>query len=265
MATTAGAPVRAGSGNSNPVTIGVLALQGDYEAHARAFKSAGARTVLVRKPEELVGLDGLVMPGGESTTMLKFLEKDGFFDALGRLCLAPLPVSPPAPASSCSHARFSTQRNAASACSTPPSSATPTAARSTPPSSPCPPSFPAARWRWSSSARRASPAWARRSSARSPRRLPYPGAPGPSARRHLPSRDDQRHARATVLPRYGARAQGSLRAAGSCSIRLQEAWLRRPSFNAAFPLAQALPVTALWSPRRKGSQTPHPQSRCLRR
>ena len=66
----------------NSITIGVLALQGDYEAHARAFRNAGARTVLVRKPEELAGLDGLVLPGGESTTMLKFLEKKGFFDAL---------------------------------------------------------------------------------------------------------------------------------------------------------------------------------------
>ena len=61
----------------------MLALQGDYEAHARAFANAGARTVLVRKPEELKGLDGLVLPGGESTTMLKFLEKHGFFDTLG--------------------------------------------------------------------------------------------------------------------------------------------------------------------------------------
>jgi pyridoxal 5'-phosphate synthase pdxT subunit len=69
--------------NHPPLTIGVLALQGDYEAHARAFARAGARTVLVRKPEELAGLDGLVLPGGESTTMLKFLEKQGFFDALG--------------------------------------------------------------------------------------------------------------------------------------------------------------------------------------
>ncbi len=84
MAVTAATAARAGARNSNPVTIGVLALQGDYEAHARAFESAGARTVLVRKPEELAGLDGLVMPGGESTTMLKFLEKGGFFDALGR-------------------------------------------------------------------------------------------------------------------------------------------------------------------------------------
>jgi 5'-phosphate synthase pdxT subunit len=70
------------SGKTNPITIGVLALQGDYEAHARVFASAGARTVLVRKAEQLAGLDGLVMPGGESTTMLKFLEQNGFFDAL---------------------------------------------------------------------------------------------------------------------------------------------------------------------------------------
>jgi 5'-phosphate synthase pdxT subunit len=66
----------------NPVTIGVLALQGDYEAHERAFASLGARTVLVRKASELAGIDGLVIPGGESTTMLKFLEQDGFFAEL---------------------------------------------------------------------------------------------------------------------------------------------------------------------------------------
>jgi pyridoxal 5'-phosphate synthase pdxT subunit len=76
------------SGHSNPVTIGVLALQGDYEAHARAFASLGAKTVLVRKAEELNGLDGLVLPGGESTTMLKFLEQNGFFGALGKFATA---------------------------------------------------------------------------------------------------------------------------------------------------------------------------------
>src|ERR1700685_2434965 len=76
-------PAQNSAANTNPVTIGVLALQGDYEAHARAFANAGARTVLVRKPEELKGLDGLVLPGGESTTMLKFLEGHGFFDSLG--------------------------------------------------------------------------------------------------------------------------------------------------------------------------------------
>jgi len=71
------------SRQNNPITIGVLALQGDYEAHARAFVILGARTVLIRKAEELAGLDGLVLPGGESTTMLKFLEKGDFFAALG--------------------------------------------------------------------------------------------------------------------------------------------------------------------------------------
>ncbi len=74
--------------NANPVTIGILALQGDYEAHARAFQNSGARTELVRKPDELAGLDGLVLPGGESTTMLKFLEKDGFFEAVEKFALA---------------------------------------------------------------------------------------------------------------------------------------------------------------------------------
>ena len=84
MPATADAPAHHHADDQDFMTIGVLALQGDYEAHARAFKSAGARTVLVRKPEELAGLNGLVLPGGESTTMLKFLEKQGFFDILGK-------------------------------------------------------------------------------------------------------------------------------------------------------------------------------------
>jgi pyridoxal 5'-phosphate synthase pdxT subunit len=82
MPRAAATPPPTGAGKYGSITIGVLALQGDYAAHARAFADAGARTVLVRKPEQLAGLDGLVMPGGESTTMLKFLEQHGFFDAL---------------------------------------------------------------------------------------------------------------------------------------------------------------------------------------
>ncbi|HEY1807583.1 MAG TPA: pyridoxal 5'-phosphate synthase glutaminase subunit PdxT [Acidobacteriaceae bacterium] len=62
--------------------IGVLAIQGDYEAHAQALREAGAEPVLVRKPEELAGIDGLIIPGGESTTFLKFLERDGFLASL---------------------------------------------------------------------------------------------------------------------------------------------------------------------------------------
>jgi 5'-phosphate synthase pdxT subunit len=62
--------------------VGVLAIQGDYEAHLRRLRELGADARLVRKPEELEGLDGLIVPGGESTTFLKFLERDGFLDQL---------------------------------------------------------------------------------------------------------------------------------------------------------------------------------------
>ena len=54
--------------------VGVLALQGDFEAHAKAIERAGAEPVLVRTAEELQNVDGLVIPGGESTTMLKLLN-----------------------------------------------------------------------------------------------------------------------------------------------------------------------------------------------
>lgn len=62
--------------------IGVLAIQGDYAAHAEALTEVGAEALEIRNPEELESLDGLVLPGGESTTMLKFLERRNFFDAL---------------------------------------------------------------------------------------------------------------------------------------------------------------------------------------
>ncbi len=88
MTTAAASKALESAGNTDQLNIGVLALQGDYEAHARAFTEAGARTILVRKAEELTGLDGLVVPGGESTTMLKFLEQDGFFAALGKFIAA---------------------------------------------------------------------------------------------------------------------------------------------------------------------------------
>jgi pyridoxal 5'-phosphate synthase pdxT subunit len=82
MATQSSQQAHESAANAKPLTIGVLALQGDYEAHARAFAGSGVRTVLVRNANELSSIDGLVLPGGESTTMLKFLENDGFFDAL---------------------------------------------------------------------------------------------------------------------------------------------------------------------------------------
>ena len=70
----------------NAPLIGVLALQGAFEVHARRLAELGAKTVLVRKPEDLEGLDGLVIPGGESTTFLKHLERAGFYDVLETFC-----------------------------------------------------------------------------------------------------------------------------------------------------------------------------------
>jgi 5'-phosphate synthase pdxT subunit len=66
--------------------IGVLAIQGDYASHAEALIESGAEPVEVRKPDELAGLDGLILPGGESTTVLKFLEKLSFFEFLEEFC-----------------------------------------------------------------------------------------------------------------------------------------------------------------------------------
>lgn len=66
---------------SKPV-IGILAIQGDFDAHARALSEAGAETTLVRRAVELDRLDGLVLPGGESTTFLKLLQRDGLFTPL---------------------------------------------------------------------------------------------------------------------------------------------------------------------------------------
>jgi 5'-phosphate synthase pdxT subunit len=73
-------------------TIGVLAIQGDYAAHAAALEEAGALPSLVKTADDLrldgqSSLDGLVLPGGESTTMLKFLERQSLFEPLREFCL----------------------------------------------------------------------------------------------------------------------------------------------------------------------------------
>jgi pyridoxal 5'-phosphate synthase pdxT subunit len=60
------------------MTIGVLALQGDFDAHRRRLEELGEKVVLVRKPEQLDDIDGLVIPGGESGTFLKLLGEKGF-------------------------------------------------------------------------------------------------------------------------------------------------------------------------------------------
>jgi len=64
--------------------IGVLAIQGDYEAHAKALDRLGAAHTFVRRPEDLAGLDGIILPGGESSTHLKVMKEEGLFDGLKR-------------------------------------------------------------------------------------------------------------------------------------------------------------------------------------
>jgi len=64
--------------------VGVLALQGDFEAHRAALEQAGAEAVEVRTAAELGGVEGLIIPGGESSTMLKLIELENLFDELRR-------------------------------------------------------------------------------------------------------------------------------------------------------------------------------------
>lgn len=64
------------------MTIGVLAIQGDYEAHKTRLEELGANVTLVRKPEQLDSVDGIVIPGGESSTFLNFLVERGFLEKL---------------------------------------------------------------------------------------------------------------------------------------------------------------------------------------
>jgi 5'-phosphate synthase pdxT subunit len=72
--------------------IGVLALQGGFEAHARMLHGLGARTREVRVPADLVGLDGLVMPGGESTTMTLGIAREGLAEPLRELAGRGTPI-----------------------------------------------------------------------------------------------------------------------------------------------------------------------------
>jgi 5'-phosphate synthase pdxT subunit len=64
------------------MNIGILAIQGDYDAHARALNRLGAAHSLVRRPEDLLNIDGIILPGGESSTHLKVMTEEGLFDAM---------------------------------------------------------------------------------------------------------------------------------------------------------------------------------------
>jgi len=64
------------------VKIGILAVQGDFEAHAAMLERLGVETLEVRTPADLEGCDGLILPGGESTTQLQFLQEEGLSEEI---------------------------------------------------------------------------------------------------------------------------------------------------------------------------------------
>ncbi len=74
------------------MTVGVLAIQGDYAAHQRALSALGRESVRVKTPAHLEGVDALILPGGESTTMLKLLENEALFEPLAAACRSGMPV-----------------------------------------------------------------------------------------------------------------------------------------------------------------------------
>jgi 5'-phosphate synthase pdxT subunit len=77
--TGAGILISSSSGKiKSAMKIGVLALQGDFDAHRRRLEELGAKVVLVKRPDQLDEIDGLVIPGGESGTFLKLLGEEGF-------------------------------------------------------------------------------------------------------------------------------------------------------------------------------------------
>lgn len=72
-------------------TVGVLALQGDYNLHAERLQELGAKVEFIRKAEELIGIDALIIPGGESSTLLKLLDND-FRKSLKNIISSGLPT-----------------------------------------------------------------------------------------------------------------------------------------------------------------------------
>jgi pyridoxal 5'-phosphate synthase pdxT subunit len=89
---SAGPPNRTAAIPGGRGLVGVLALQGDFEAHAKMLRALGAEVREVRVPADLEGLDGLVMPGGESTTMTLGIEREGLAEPLSSFVRSGAPV-----------------------------------------------------------------------------------------------------------------------------------------------------------------------------
>jgi 5'-phosphate synthase pdxT subunit len=74
------------------VRVGILALQGDFEAHGKLLRDLGAEPIEVRNPEDLADLDALIIPGGESTVMTLGIEREGLAEPLRELVASGIPV-----------------------------------------------------------------------------------------------------------------------------------------------------------------------------
>jgi 5'-phosphate synthase pdxT subunit len=92
MAQTARAPAHADATAAGRPRIGILALQGDVREHADALREVGAEPIQVRLPRDLVGLDALILPGGESTTMRKLIDLYGLREPIVALAHGGAPV-----------------------------------------------------------------------------------------------------------------------------------------------------------------------------
>jgi 5'-phosphate synthase pdxT subunit len=88
----AGASAGVGVPEAGAPVVGVLALQGDVVEHVRALRAAGASAVAVRRPDELDRVDGLIIPGGESTTIWKLIDVFGLAEQLRKRIGGGLPV-----------------------------------------------------------------------------------------------------------------------------------------------------------------------------
>ena len=77
---------------SGALKIGILAVQGDFAAHAEMLRSLGVDTIEIRSVADLEDCDGLVLPGGESTTQLQFLQEEGLFDAIKKFAADGRPI-----------------------------------------------------------------------------------------------------------------------------------------------------------------------------
>lgn len=198
--------------------IGVLALQGDFDAHRQRLEELGAEVVLVRKPEQLDEIDGLVLPGGESSTILRLLGEQGF-QKLGEFVRSKPAFGTCAGAILLAAEVQNPSQKGLGAIDITVRVATPTDARSIRPSSAVPAAFREARSSRSTFALRASSAPDRRRSLGRARWAPRAGAPGKEIGRHVSPGTLWRHARPPGISQTATKRRRELALVGCGLVR----------------------------------------------